>query len=61
MARDIKNKRPDKSPKTTKQTKPAVPARINDGPTRSEDLSGLKPKAETRVEIKPAKGRPMLT
>ena len=36
-------------------------ARGGDGSTRAEDLSGLKPKTETRVEIKPAKGRPMLT
>ncbi len=61
MARDPKTKRPDRSPKTTKSTKPSVPARVTDGPTRAEDLSGLKSKAETRVEIKPAKGRPMLT
>jgi DNA modification methylase len=57
----MKTKRPDRSPKTSKQTKSAVPARVNDGRTRAEDLSGLKPKTETRVEIKPAKGRPMLT
>src|SRR5690349_14775023 len=61
VARDPKTKRPDRSLKTTKQTKSAVPARVTDGPTGAADLSGLKPKSETRVEIKPAKGRPMLT
>ncbi|HJS17506.1 MAG TPA: site-specific DNA-methyltransferase, partial [Anaerolineales bacterium] len=48
-----KPKRPDRSPKTAKPTRSTVPA-------RAEDLSGLKPN-ETRVEIRPAKGRPMLT
>jgi DNA modification methylase len=61
VARDSKNTGPDRSPKTTKQTKSAVPARVDDGSVRAQDLSGLKPKTETRVEIKPAKGRPMLT
>ena len=57
----MKSKRPDRSPKRSDPTKSAVPARIKDGPASAEDLSGLKPKKETRVEIKPAKGRPMLT
>jgi len=56
-----KIKRPDRSPKTAKPTKAAVPARAKAKQTSTEDLSGLKPKTETRVEIKPAKGRPMLT
>src|SRR3972149_8417613 len=56
-----KTKRPDRSPKTVKQTKSAVPARAKAKQGSAEDLSGLKPKSETRVEIKPAKGRPMLT
>src|SRR3972149_5702736 len=64
-----KTRRPDRSPKTAKSTKAAVPARAKDVTARTEDtstssahrLSGLKPKNETRVEIKPAKGRPMLT
>ena len=55
-----KTKRPDRSSKATKSTKSAVPARAKTKKTSAEDLSGLKPK-ETRVEIKPAKGRPMLT
>src|SRR3989304_203015 len=56
-----KTRRSDRSPKTAKTTKAAVPARAKAVPARAEDLSGLKPKSETRVEIKPAKGRPMLT
>ncbi len=56
-----KTKRPDRSPKAAKSTKASIPARAKDMPVRAEDLSGLKPKNETRVEIKPAKGRPMLT
>ena len=56
-----KTQRPDRSPKAAKSTKASVPARAKDMPVRAEDLSGLKPKNETRVEIKPAKGRPMLT
>ena len=57
-----KSKRPDRSPKTAKSSKSAVPARAKTKQTSTEDLSGLKPtKSETRVEIKPAKGRPMLT
>jgi DNA modification methylase len=55
-----KSKRPDRSPKTTPSTKSTVPARAKTKQSSTEDLSGLKPK-ETRVEIKPAKGRPMLT
>lgn len=60
-ASSSKTKRPDRSPKTAKSTKAAVHARTKAVPTRTVDLSGLKPKNETRVEIKPAKGRPMLT
>jgi DNA modification methylase len=58
-------KKPDRSPKKAARTKSAVPARANDATTGAEDLSGLQSKDETRaerrVEIKPAKGRPMLT
>src|SRR5687768_3569689 len=57
----MKSKRPDRSPKTAKPIEAAAPARVEDGTARAEDLSGLKPNTETRVEIKPAKGRPMLT
>ena len=56
-----KTKRPDRSPKIAKPTKSAVSARAKSMKARVEDLSGLKPQNETRVEIKPAKGRPMLT
>jgi len=56
-----KTKRPDRSPKTAKPTKAAVPARAKTKQASQEDLSGLKPKIETRVEIKPVKGREMLT
>ncbi|HXQ32878.1 MAG TPA: hypothetical protein VN843_02530, partial [Anaerolineales bacterium] len=56
-----KTKRPDRFPETAKSTKSAVPARTKETTARAEDLSGLKPKNETHVEIKPAKGRPMLT
>ena len=60
-ASSSKTKRPDRSPKTTKSIKTTVPTRAKAVTERAEDLSGLKPKNETRVEIKPAKGRPMLT
>ena len=56
-----KTKRPDRSPRAAKSTEASVPARAKDMPVRTEDLSGLRPKNEARVEIKPAKGRPMLT
>jgi DNA modification methylase len=56
-----KTKRPERSPKVAKSTKARVPARTKAVTARAEDLSGLKLKTETRVEIKPAKGRPMLT
>jgi DNA modification methylase len=60
-ASSSKKTKPDRSPKVAKSTKARVPARAKAVPARAEDLSGLKPKNETRVEIKPAKGRPMLT
>jgi hypothetical protein len=60
-AKASKTSRPDRSPKTTDSNKTTVPARIKDGKAPAEDLSGLNPKKEARVEIKPAKGRPMLT
>src|SRR3989304_839154 len=56
-----KAKRPDRSPKAARPTESPVPARAKAVKARAEDLSGLRPKNETRVEIKPAKGRPMLT
>ena len=60
-----KTKSPDRSLKAAKPTKAGVPAGAEAMPARAEDLSGpmsgLKPANETRVEIKPAKGRPMLT
>ncbi len=66
-ATSSKAKRPDRSQKTIKPTKAAVPARAK----ASKRDSSVAPKAalpqsdmakkETRVEIKPAKGRPMLT
>lgn len=54
-------KRPDRSPKAAKPSKSAVPTRAKTNQVKTEDLSGQNPKKETRVEIKPAKGRPMLT
>lgn len=60
MPKAIRPKRPDRSPKTAKPTRSAVRADAKEVKTHTEDPSGLKPK-ETRVEIKPAKGRPMLT
>lgn len=56
-----KSKRPDRSPKAAKPSKSAVSTRAKTKQATAEDLSGLIPKNETRVEIKPAKGRPMLT
>lgn len=56
-----KPERPDRSPKAAKPSNSAVSTRAKTKQVKTEDLSGLKPKNETRVEIKPAKGRPMLT
>lgn len=61
LASSSKSKRPDRSPKAAKPSKSVVPTRAKTKQAKTEDLSGLKPKNETRVEIKPAKGRPMLT
>ncbi|HLO30626.1 MAG TPA: hypothetical protein VK249_15890 [Anaerolineales bacterium] len=63
MPKTMKTKRPDGSPKTVKPSKSAVPARAKRDsslPKERVAQSDMK-KTETRVEIKPAKGRPMLT
>ena len=69
MANTKRTKRPDRSPKSTSRNKAADPARAQDRIATAKDtstsaaqrLSGLIQRKETRVEIKPAKGRPMLT
>ena len=56
-----KPKTSSKTQKTAKSPKVAKPTRAVSAASAKYVASGLKPKHETRVEIKPAKGRPMLT
>ncbi len=60
-ASSSKTKRLDRSPKTAKPTAATVSTSTRAVKESISDLTGLKQKTETRVEIKPAKGRPMLT